>query len=271
MRPRLALSVLLLLCFMPVQLFAVDMNLIIVIDPIVRPDFGEIQIPDYDFTMQDCSATVVTENSTYDTDPSLHNGQLAWSGEDPNTGTRQIFLWNVDDPVGTASMVTSASIDGRYPSLYNGQIAYKSTDSWFNGNISMYDGTQNSSVTTGEDTWAISPSLYHNGLAYSRYEDGDFEIYYQAGLSTQQITDNTTNDSSPSLYNGTIAWMGHDGSDYEIYYWDGSTVHQITNNSYDDTYPSLYAGTIAWQGQNSTTSEIFYWNGSTILQITNDN
>ena len=66
-------------------------------------------------------------------------------------------------------------------------------------------------------------------------DDGDdCEIYLWDGVTTTQITNNSTNDGYPAISGSNVVWEGYDGSDCEIYLWDGATTTQITNNSTDD-------------------------------------
>lgn len=120
------------------------------------------------------------------------------------------------------------------------------------------------------DTSSKNIAIYHNSAAWVNYSDGDNEIYYWDGETTQKITNNSADDDHPSLYNGTIAWVSDQDGNKEIYYWDGQQTRRISNNSSIDESPSLYNGTIAWAGDSDGDMEIYYWDGSETHQISSN-
>ena len=204
----------------------------------------------------------ITDNSINDINPSLHNGAIAWSGEDEN-GYFEIFYWNGST---TEKITNDGNIYNVNPSLYNGTIAWNDENG---GNEILYWDGNTILQITNNTTNDYKPSLYNGTIAWVASDGNDSEIFYWDGNQIIQVTDNDYNDYNPSLHNGAIAWEGGSFNESEIYYWDGSNIIQITDNSLWDHSPSTYNGTIAWAGFDGSSSEIYYWNGSTIIIIPN--
>ena len=117
----------------------------------------------------------ITNNSAYDSNPSLYNGTIAW--ESDIDGDMEIFYWDGS----TTHQITNNSADDRYPSLYNGTIAWESNIDGDN-DIFYWDGSTTIQITHNSATDS-RPSLYNGTIAWVR-DDGDAEIFYWDGKNS---------------------------------------------------------------------------------------
>ena len=116
-------------------------------------------------TAQAVTIVQVTNNSTDDYYPSLHNGQISWEGWDGHDN--EIYFW---DGSGTIN-VSNSPVSESNPSLYNGKIAWLAVGY----QIYFWDG---STITpmTGVD-YDSFPSLYNGQIAWQQFDGNDREIY----------------------------------------------------------------------------------------------
>ncbi|MHC4759126.1 MAG: TolB family protein [Planctomycetota bacterium] len=96
---------------------------------------------------------------------------------------------------------------------------------------------------------------------------------HAAGLVTQQLTYNDTNDINPQVFGSYAAWQWEDpNGDWEIFFYNSKDIIRVTDNSSDDIKPQIFGKKLVWQGwdPNDGDWEIFYYNGHSVQQLTND-
>ena len=207
--------------------------------------------------------------------PSLYNGQIAWSRDpDYTCWYNDLYFWDGSD---VRQLTDTPWINEGSPSLYDGKIAYNADPEgiWQNA---YWDGVDYFQITSGEGKRGL-PSLYDGKIAYSNKEsETDWDIYYWDSVTgeTIRVCDTELYNGYPVMYENTIAWIGgehsYDNED-DIYYWDGENTIIIPSRC---AYwkPSLYDGQIAWAEVfgygDDTTSDIMLWNGEVKLKLTSN-
>ena len=175
----------------------------------------------------------ITSNSDWDNNPSLYDGNIAWSKQDAPRGLRYF------DGNDISELNSGLANLGNKPSLHNGSIAFAGwKTSTGSSQVYLYDGNSVSQISNST-VRVLYSSLHSNQVAWAEFVGGtdnsNTEIIFYDGSSIRQLTDNNVKDVAPSLYNGQIAWSSFDGNDDEILFFDGTTTHQITDNNYNDS------------------------------------
>jgi hypothetical protein len=237
------------------------------------------------------------------TRPNLHNGQIAFEGNNysgiyfwdgtyvsgspsPPTqisssgavarlyngvvvynGGSQVYYW---DGTGSAQAILS----GRWPDIYEGNIAYVTSGNGFD--VKLWDGTTSRTIAS-TSLQEREPRIWGNQIAYaaSVTVNVDMDIYLWDNGTTHKITnDPGLIEAGHSIYDGQLAWCGEDGNDFEIFYrsdaLDPGTEVQLTANDFDDVNTSVWRGRVAWQAWDGDDWEIMYWNGISIEQVTDN-
>ena len=206
------------------------------------------------------------------TNPSNHNGAVAYEGWDNDISKLGIFYWD-----GNNVIKLSNEYGGYQPSAFNGTVAWLGDVGGYT-QIFFWDGNTITQITTNQQYIIQNLSLYNGTMAWAQYhitDPFDRKIIYWDGTETHAIADvwQYADVEGLSLYNGCIAWSGYDDTNtnsYDIFFWDGNTTINVSNSGTPSHRPSLYNGTITWMEATSSGWEILYWDGNSINQITNN-
>ncbi|HYW78151.1 MAG TPA: GEVED domain-containing protein, partial [Thermoguttaceae bacterium] len=225
------------------------------------------------FLYDGTSVLQLTDNETDDHFATVSGDNVVWSGFDGKDD--EIFLYDGT----TVRQLTNNNVNDNEPQVSDVAVVWWIGDDIPNNGdqqIYYYDiaaGAANPGVYAPVNISIgfndnRDPRISGANVVWSGYDGYDEEIYHYDGVTTTQLTDNSTKDRRPEIDGLDIVWEGYDGEDYEIFVHTldpvlgagFGTTRQVTNNGLDDLGVQISQGNVVWSGASGTDWDIFRYN-----------
>jgi hypothetical protein len=224
--------------------------------------------------------TQLTDNDLTDQEPRIGGGTVVWQQTDANFNN-QVHYYDLN--TGTSGALTNNSVDDDRPDVFGSTVAWERER--------RVSGVDQSDIVIktigGGETYSDSflgntgaddydPSVGPGGVAFSRIEGTDVQIYTIDGGSANKITSTTYFNENPEMSDtsGDLVWEGADPTrnEADVFAYDASagTTHRLTNNSEEVDAPAASGDLVIATAPTATGDNLFLYDTSndTTTQLT---
>ncbi len=112
----------------------------------------------------------LTDNTSPDTDPQIHNGQVTWSRL--LDGDREIFFWDGSSVI----QITDNSFDDVDPRLHDGRLTWVGIGAGADQEVFFWDGASVLQLTNNAFDDA-APQIHNGRVTWQGWDGSDYEIF----------------------------------------------------------------------------------------------